>query len=53
MFDAEHFFDGYKKNPEYAISCIKTAFDEGADGLFFVIQMEELYLMKLVKLFQK
>jgi len=30
MFDAEHFFDGYKKNPEYALSCIKTAFDQGA-----------------------
>jgi 2-isopropylmalate synthase len=30
MFDAEHFFDGYKKNPEYALSCITTAFDEGA-----------------------
>ena len=30
MFDAEHFFDGYKKNPQYAMSCIKTAFDEGA-----------------------
>ncbi len=30
MFDAEHFFDGYKKNQEYALSCIKTAYDEGA-----------------------
>ena len=30
MFDAEHFFDGYKNNSEYALSCIKTAFDEGA-----------------------
>ena len=30
MFDAEHFFDGYKSNQEYAISCIKTAFDQGA-----------------------
>ena len=30
MFDAEHFFDGYKKNPEYALDCIKTAYDEGA-----------------------
>ena len=30
MFDAEHFFDGYKNNPEYALKCIKTAFDEGA-----------------------
>ena len=30
MFDAEHFFDGYKNNPEYALSCIKSAYDEGA-----------------------
>ena len=30
MFDAEHFFDGYKNNPDYAISCVKTAYKEGA-----------------------
>ena len=30
MFDAEHFFDGYKSNPKYAISCVKAAYDEGA-----------------------
>ena len=30
MFDAEHFFDGYKANPEYAIACIKAAFDQGS-----------------------
>jgi 2-isopropylmalate synthase len=30
MFDAEHFFDGYKANPNYAISCLKAAFDQGA-----------------------
>ena len=30
MFDAEHFFDGYKNNPNYALSCIKSAYDEGA-----------------------
>ena len=30
MFDAEHFFDGYKHNKEYAISCIKAAYDNGA-----------------------
>ena len=30
MFDAEHFFDGYKANPKYAISCLKAAFDQGA-----------------------
>jgi len=30
MFDAEHFFDGYKNNKDYAISCIKSAYDNGA-----------------------
>lgn len=30
MFDAEHFFDGYKANPAYAISCLKAALDGGA-----------------------
>ena len=30
MFDAEHFFDGYKKNSEYAIKSIKTAYKAGA-----------------------
>ena len=30
MFDAEHFFDGYKANPKYAVECIKAAYDSGA-----------------------
>jgi len=30
MFDAEHFFDGYKSNPEYALSCLRAAYDQGA-----------------------
>ncbi|NQU61459.1 MAG: citramalate synthase [Rhodospirillales bacterium] len=30
MFDAEHFFDGYKANPEYALSCCMAAFEAGA-----------------------
>ena len=30
MFDAEHFFDGYKSNPKYSISCLKAAYDNGA-----------------------
>ncbi len=30
MFDAEHFFDGYKTNPKYALDCIKAAYDNGA-----------------------
>jgi 2-isopropylmalate synthase len=30
MFDAEHFFDGYKANPAYAMECIGAAYDAGA-----------------------
>ncbi len=30
LFDAEHFFDGYKSNPEFAISCLRAAYDSGA-----------------------
>lgn len=33
IFDAEHFFDGYKHNPEYALSTLKAAQDAGADWL--------------------
>lgn len=31
IFDAEHFFDGYKANPEYAFEVLKAAVDGGAD----------------------
>jgi len=31
FFDAEHFFDGYKANPEYAIKVLKAAKKGGAD----------------------
>ena len=30
LFDAEHFFDGYKANPTYALECLKAAHDAGA-----------------------
>jgi 2-isopropylmalate synthase len=33
IFDAEHFFDGYKNNPTYALDCLKHAYDEGAKWL--------------------
>ena len=33
VYDAEHFFDGYKNNPEYAIETLKTAERAGADTL--------------------
>ncbi|BCR04103.1 (R)-citramalate synthase [Desulfuromonas versatilis] len=31
IYDAEHFFDGYKANPEYALKTLKAAQDAGAD----------------------
>ncbi len=31
IYDAEHFFDGYKADPEYALATIKTAAVNGAD----------------------
>ncbi|HON59554.1 MAG TPA: citramalate synthase [Smithella sp.] len=31
LFDAEHFFDGYKNNPRYAAQVIRTALAAGAD----------------------
>jgi 2-isopropylmalate synthase len=30
MFDAEHFFDGFKANPAYALDCVKAAYQAGA-----------------------
>ena len=30
MVDCEHFFDGYKANPDYALACARTAYDAGA-----------------------
>ncbi len=30
LFDAEHFFDGYKANPDYALECCKAAYEAGA-----------------------
>ena len=30
LLDCEHFFDGYKANPDYALRCAKTAYEAGA-----------------------
>ena len=32
IFDAEHFFDGYKADAEYAIQCLKAAMNADCDG---------------------
>src|ERR1700747_3666465 len=30
MLDCEHFFDGYRENPDFALACAKAAYDSGA-----------------------
>src|SRR6266699_4149058 len=30
LLDCEHFFDGYKANPQFALACAKAAYEEGA-----------------------
>ena len=33
FFDAEHFFDGYKRNPEFTLRVLEAAAMAGADAL--------------------
>ncbi len=33
FFDAEHFFDGYSENPEYALKALEAAFNGGAKAV--------------------
>lgn len=33
VFDAEHFYDGYRANSEYALACVEAAFAAGADAV--------------------
>ena len=35
LFDAEHFFDGYRADPAYALSCLRAAYD--ADARWIVL----------------
>jgi 2-isopropylmalate synthase len=33
VFDAEHFFDGYRDDPGYALECVRAAADSGAENV--------------------
>jgi 2-isopropylmalate synthase len=33
IYDAEHFFDGYRDDPGYAIQCLRAAVDAGAENV--------------------
>ena len=49
MFDAEHFFDGYKNNKDMHFHVLSQHMIMVLDGLFYVIQMAEHYLTKFQK----
>jgi 2-isopropylmalate synthase len=33
IYDAEHFFDGYREDPEYALRCLEAALGAGAENV--------------------
>jgi 2-isopropylmalate synthase len=33
IYDAEHFFDGYRDDPEYALRCLRAAAEAGAENV--------------------
>lgn len=33
VFDAEHFFDGYREDPGYALECVRAAVEGGAENV--------------------
>ncbi|HKN94350.1 MAG TPA: citramalate synthase, partial [Thermoleophilaceae bacterium] len=33
IYDAEHFFDGYRQDPEYALRCLRAAVSGGAENV--------------------
>jgi 2-isopropylmalate synthase len=33
IYDAEHFFDGYREDPAYALECLRAAADAGAENV--------------------
>lgn len=55
IYDAEHFFDGYKDNPEYAIKTLQAAEKAGADNITLAdtnggtLPSEVREIMKVVK----
>lgn len=53
VFDAEHFFDGYKSNAEYAMKTLDSAVQAGADCICLCDTNGGTFLMKFLKLLRK
>ena len=45
LFDCEHFFDGYRENPKYALKAAKAAYDAGARWVF-TVPIKEMFAIK-------
>lgn len=54
IYDAEHFFDGFKANPDYALQSLRAAADAGADVIVLcdtnggAMPQEVAYAMKMI-----
>jgi 2-isopropylmalate synthase len=53
IYDAEHFFDGYKSNPAYALDTIKAAADSGADTIVLCDTNGGTMPLEIQKIIQK
>ncbi len=53
IYDAEHFFDGYKNDPEYALSTLLAAEKAGADTLVLCDTNGGTQTLELVKIVKK
>ncbi|MFW5986114.1 MAG: citramalate synthase [Halanaerobiales bacterium] len=53
FFDAEHFFDGYVNNREYAMKTLKVAEEAGAERLILCDTNGGLLVSRLEKIFQE
>ncbi len=53
FYDAEHFFDGYLKNPTYAIATIKAAAQGGADSIILCDTNGGTLPTKIVEIFNQ
>ena len=52
IFDAEHFFDGYKDDPEYAIKSLKAAKEAGASYLVLCDTNGGLLPSEFIRIFE-
>ena len=53
IFDAEHFFDGYKNNPDYAMEALESAVKGGADVLSLCDTNGGTYPLDIYKIVKK